>query len=186
LAAGSLLAIVLRTAITRVQVRNLSGLLIVSSLFLALAGEPFGIIDRTRLLGAAFQWTLLNLLFAGVVLLVLLVGSSEKKRYVNIAMLRFVGYISYGLYLNHLLAFRMYDRIGRHYLPQLIPTSGHFELVLLRFAVAGGAAVFVAYLSRRFFEERFLRLKDTVVPRITGVGGDPMLPAVSVSDTRVA
>src|SRR5450631_4755576 len=116
----------------------------------------------------------------------LLAGSGTGKRYVNISFLRFLGYISYGLYLDHLLAFRMYDRICRHYLPQLIPSNGHFALVLLRFALAGGGAIGAAYLSRRFFEERFLRLKDSLVPQSSGLNGEPAMTGNPVVETRVA
>ncbi len=162
LAMGGLLAILLRTPVTRRQVQRICGWLLGSAVLLGIAGKPFGILTRDRLLGAALQWSVIHAFFAGVLLLFLLAGTSSLKRYVNITVLQFVGYLSYGLYLDHLLAFRMYDRIGHRYLPQLIPTNGQFGLVLLRFVLAGGAAIAVAYLSRRFFEERFLRLKDSL------------------------
>jgi peptidoglycan/LPS O-acetylase OafA/YrhL len=168
LAAGSLLAIVLRTPVTRPQVKTLCSSLLGASILVGLAGQPFGILTRNRLLGAALQFTIINGFFAGILLLFLLAGTSTAKRWVNLSLLRFLGYLSYGLYLNHLLAFRVYDRICRHYLPQFTPSNGHFALVLLRFAVAGGGAIGAAYLSRRFFEERFLRLKDSLVPKTSG------------------
>jgi len=40
--------------------------------------------------------------------------------------------------------------------------DGHFGLVVLRFFVAGGIAVALAYLSRRYFEETFLQMKGKV------------------------
>jgi peptidoglycan/LPS O-acetylase OafA/YrhL len=168
LAAGSLLAIVLRTSVTRAQVKTLCRSLLGASILLGLAGRPFGILTRNRLLGAALQFTMLNGFFAGILLVFLLAGTSNARRYVNLSPLRFLGYLSYGLYLNHLLAFRIYDRICRHYLPQFTPSNGHFALVLLRFALAGGGAIGAAYFSRRFFEERFLRLKDSLVPNTSG------------------
>jgi peptidoglycan/LPS O-acetylase OafA/YrhL len=58
----------------------------------------------------------------------------------------------------------MYDKLSRHYWPQLQPSDGHFGLVVLRFLVAGGFAISLAYLSRRYFEERFLQLKNRLVP----------------------
>jgi peptidoglycan/LPS O-acetylase OafA/YrhL len=165
LAAGSLLAVALRTPATRPQVKTLCSSLLSASILVALAGQPFGILTRNRLLGAALQFTTINGFFAGILLLFLLAGTSPAKRFVNFSPFRFLGYLSYGLYLNHLLAFRLYDRICRHYLPQLTPSSGHFALVLLRFTLAGGGAIGAAYLSRRFFEEKFLRLKDSLVPK---------------------
>jgi len=186
LAAGSLLAIILRTSVTRVQVKRLCWLLVGVACLLGLAGRPFGILTRDRLLGAALQWTVIHIFFAGILLLFLLAGSSSGKRYVNVSILRFLGYISYGLYLDHLLAFRVYDRICRHYLPQFVPTNGHFALVVLRFALAGGGAIGVAYLSRRFFEERFLRLKDSLVPKSPVANPEPMNTDDPVADTQVA
>jgi peptidoglycan/LPS O-acetylase OafA/YrhL len=168
LAAGSLLAIVLRTSVTRAQVKTLCRTLLGASILLGIAGQPFGILTRNQLLGAALQFTTINGFFAGILLLFLLAGTSNARRYVNLSLLRFLGYLSYGLYLNHLLAFRIYDRLCRHYLPQFIPSNGHFALVLLRFALASGGAIGTAYLSRRFFEERFLRLKDSLVPKTSG------------------
>jgi peptidoglycan/LPS O-acetylase OafA/YrhL len=162
LAAGSLLAIVLRTDITRKRIQQLCVLLLSLGLLLGILGPPFGITTRERLLGAALQHTTVNIFFAGVLLLFLLAGTSSKKHYVHNSVLRFFGYISYGLYLNHILAFRMYNRICLRYWPWLIPSNNHFELVVLKFAVGGGFAVGVAYLSRKYFEEPFLRIKDRI------------------------
>src|SRR5580693_6807900 len=162
LAAGSLLAIVLRTTITRKRVQQLCVLLLSLSLVAGILGRPFGITTRERLLGAALQHTTVNIFFAGVLLLFLLAGTSSKKHYVHNSVLHFFGYISYGLYLDHILAFRIYNRICLRYWPWLVPSNNHFELVLLKFAVAGGFAVGAAYLSRKYFEEPFLRIKDRI------------------------
>jgi len=62
------------------------------------------------------------------------------------------------------MMFRIYDKTTQAYWPQLEPSAGHFGLVVVRFVVAGGAAVGLAYLSRKYYEERFLRLKDRVSP----------------------
>lgn len=186
LAAGCLLAIVLRTPVTRSQVKAFCGFLLGASILAALAGAPFGILTRNQLLGATLQLSMINVFFAGVLLLFLLAGSGAGKSFVNIRILRFLGFISYGLYLDHLLAFRIYDRICRHFWPQLIPTNGHFALVLLRFALAASGAIAAAYLSRRFFEERFLRLKDSLVPQSSSADVPPAIATGAVADTRVA
>jgi peptidoglycan/LPS O-acetylase OafA/YrhL len=136
LAAGSLLAILLRAPVPGGQVKSPCWLLLVSAPLLRLAGRPLGILTRDRLLGAAIQWTIIHVFFAGVLLVFLLAGSGSGKQYVNVSILRFLGYISYGLCLDHLLASRVYDRICRHHLPQFIPSNGHFALVLL-----GGGAI---------------------------------------------
>jgi peptidoglycan/LPS O-acetylase OafA/YrhL len=184
LAAGGLLAIVLRTAINRKQATRLCALLLSSGILLGLLGRPFGITTRERFLGAALQHTTINIFFAGVVLLFLLFGTSSRKLHVNNSVLRFFGYISYGLYLDHILAFRMYDRICLRYRPGLLPSDGHFELVLLKFAVAGGLAIGAAYLSRKYFEERFLQLKDHLVPHTAAIA-NAELPNVGVAEPSV-
>lgn len=73
------------------------------------------------------------------------------------SVLIFLGYISYGLYLIHQLVFMLYDRLFAgtwvgdfHY--QLAP-------LFLRIAVCVSVSILLAYLSRRYFEEPFLRLK---------------------------
>jgi peptidoglycan/LPS O-acetylase OafA/YrhL len=167
LAAGSLIAIVLRTRISRKQVWTLCSMLMASAAVLVAVGRPFGITTRNRLLGAGLQYTLITLVCAGILLMFLLAGTSRAKSFVNVSPLRFLGYISYGLYLNHFLAFRVYDLMCRRYFPSLLPSSGHFALVLLKFALAGGGAIVVAYVSRKYYEERFLRLKDSLVPKVS-------------------
>jgi peptidoglycan/LPS O-acetylase OafA/YrhL len=181
LAAGSLLAITLRTAITRRQATRLCALLLSCAVLVGILGRPFGITTRERLLGAALQHTTINVFFVGFLLLFLLVGTGSRQRYANNSVLRFFGYISYGLYLNHILAFRMYDRICLRFWPSLIPSNERFELVLVKSAVAGGLAIGAAYLSRKYFEERFLRLKDHLVP-LTPALADTKLLNVPVAE----
>jgi peptidoglycan/LPS O-acetylase OafA/YrhL len=165
LAAGSLLAVLLRTGVSRHSIRALSAGLIASAILLGAAGAPFGIGTRSRLLGAALQMSIVNVLAAGILLLFLLVGTGRDRSFVTLRPLRWLGYLSYGLYLDHILAFRIYDRLCERYFPQIIARPGDFALVSLRFTLSGGAATALAYLSRRYFEERFLRLKDAMVPK---------------------
>jgi len=159
LALGSLLAVVLRGGPTRAQLWTVSAIAMALGFAAALLGEPFGILTRNSMLGAAFQHSVIHIFFTGILLLALLVGTSRWRGWVNIGWLQFFGYISYGLYLVHLLAFRMYDRLCRAFVPSLLLTSGRFDLLILRFVVAASAAIAIAYLSRVYFEERFLRLK---------------------------
>jgi peptidoglycan/LPS O-acetylase OafA/YrhL len=68
----------------------------------------------------------------------------------------FLGDISYGLYLIHLLLLQIYDRVfgtGFAHDPWLL---------VVRFVVANGVAVGVAMVSRRWFEDPILRLKGRI------------------------
>ena len=171
LAAGSLLALVLRTPISRKQATNLAIFLLTLSAILLLAGSNFGILSRqTRILGASIQLTLVNSFFAGLLVLLLLVGSGPRKNLVKSAILQFFGYISYGLYLIHPLIFRLYDVATRRLLPSLVPSVDNFSLIVLRFGVVGCVAVGLAFISRKYYEEWFLKLKESVAPPTEATG----------------
>jgi peptidoglycan/LPS O-acetylase OafA/YrhL len=165
LAMGGLLAVVLRSTLGWRQLQRLCGLLLATASGVAILGRPFGMLTRDNLLGAALQLTVINLGFTGVVLLVLLLGAGSWSRFVNNPALGFLGYVSYGLYLVHLLIFRIYDKLVQLCWPQLQPQDGQFALIVLRFVCAAGFSVGLAYLSRRFFEERFLSLKDRLMAK---------------------
>jgi len=74
-------------------------------------------------------------------------------------LLEFFGEISYGLYLYHLLVFSGFEWL----LNKGIIRRLHIDPMLgltIRLLVCGGIAVGIAYLSRRYIEEPFLRLKS--------------------------
>jgi peptidoglycan/LPS O-acetylase OafA/YrhL len=101
----------------------------------------------------------LNILFTGVVGLALVVGTSRWRSLVNRPVLQFLGEISYGIYLLHMLVFDLADHIFAIGFPNLPAIIGPFAMMILRFAIAGGFTVALAFLSRRYFEEPFLRMK---------------------------
>jgi peptidoglycan/LPS O-acetylase OafA/YrhL len=165
LAAGSLLALVLRTSISRKQVLVGMAFLLTMATILLIAGAPFGMLSRQTILGASLQLTLVNTFFAGLLILFLVLGSSSQKGMVNSSALQFFGYISYGLYLIHPLIFRIYDQSMRAFWPWLQPSAGHFGLIVLRFALVSALAIALSFLSRKYYEEWFLRLKERVAPQ---------------------
>jgi peptidoglycan/LPS O-acetylase OafA/YrhL len=164
LAAGSLLAIVLRSSISRKHAAAGAAILLTIAPVLMIAGTPFGMLSRQTILGASLQITLVNVFFAGVLLLFLIVGSSPNSKLVHSSFLGFFGYISYGLYLVHPMVFRVYDKLTGKFWPWLQPSEGRFGLIVLRFAVVSIVAVSVAYISRKYYEEWFLQLKDRIAP----------------------
>jgi peptidoglycan/LPS O-acetylase OafA/YrhL len=128
---------------------------------LLVLGAPFGILLNRTLLGGVLRSTALNIFFAGGLGSLLVIGSSNLKWIVQRPILQFFGRISYGLYLFHMLAF---DFAG-HLLgllvrnaEQIVPKN--FPLMCLRFTIAATLATTVAALSRKYFEERFLVLKE--------------------------
>jgi peptidoglycan/LPS O-acetylase OafA/YrhL len=77
--------------------------------------------------------------------------------------LSFLGWISYGLYLVHQLVFLVFDRVARGRVSMDAQASPVY--LVLRCVVVLAASVAIAYLSRRYFEEPFLRRKDALCSR---------------------
>jgi peptidoglycan/LPS O-acetylase OafA/YrhL len=81
----------------------------------------------------------------------------------------FLGYISYGLYLVHMLVFDLYDR----YLARtaLGAYEHSFALLSLRAVGCSGASILIAWLSRSTLEAWFLRRR--VSPARPVLAGTP-------------
>ena len=109
--------------------------------------------------GGALHITGFNSFFLGLLAISLLLGSRFDIRS---QALEFFGRISYGLYLVHLLCFDLYDHFCSRYFPSAENASGHFGLMAVRFGLSATLAIAIATLSRRYFEEPFLRLKDRI------------------------
>jgi peptidoglycan/LPS O-acetylase OafA/YrhL len=162
LAMGALVAIYLRTKwATHKRVFFTGIFLILIAIGVLLIGLPFGILHRSTFIGAIFQIAPWNILFAGILLLTLVIGTSNFKRIVLSPWLRFFGYISYGLYLINLLIFYEFDKIVKFISPSFNIILQETEYgIILRFLIAGGLSVLIATISRKYFEAFFLKFKD--------------------------
>lgn len=162
-AAGAFLALVIRDQwCTRRRLAMLSISVGLGAVLLLLLGAPFGILSRQNFSGAVFMLTAAHLLFAGLLGLTLLAGTSAWKPLVNHRLLSFYGEISYGLYLIHWAIFVAYDFLAAHFAPRLGQFVGDINVATLRFVIVLAAATLLAWISRRFFEERFLQLKSLI------------------------
>jgi peptidoglycan/LPS O-acetylase OafA/YrhL len=160
LAMGATLAAVMRGPWgTRSNLKRIALLCIGISLGTFIFGSPFGIFRASRFLGVTVRETPLNLFFVGVLATMLLLGTSRWKSLVCRPVLQFFGEISYGVYLLHMLVFEFLDHLwgAQHAAAR---EKGHIGFMLLRFAVGGALTVAIAYLSRWYFEQPFLRLKQ--------------------------
>jgi peptidoglycan/LPS O-acetylase OafA/YrhL len=130
-------------------------------------GTPLGILKpSTTFFGGVFWTTAVNLVYAAVLGCALLIGTSRFKWIVNRPLLQWFGYVSYGLYLIQMLAFDFVD----HWIAKFFPAyyarmSGDLGILTVRFLASSAVAITAAFLSRRYFEERFLRLKDRLLVR---------------------
>ncbi len=160
-AAGAILALVAREpSATRTSFAALSGLAAFACFALLFFGAPLGILSRRNLSGAAFMLTAGHLLCFGLVGISLVVGSSPWKSVVNFRFLSFYGKISYGLYLIHWLVFEAYDAFIGRYATTLAGFHDNFRLLAVRFLCVTAIATLLAWLSRTYYEEIFLRLKS--------------------------
>lgn len=117
--------------------------------FLFLAGQRWA--DATVLKSAC------NLASAGFLSCMLLVGTGPWRFLVDRPILKFYGFISYGLYLAHIFAFHASDILFSNRLSLLINWKPMIA-TLLHFASGLLLGTVIAYLSRRSLEERFLRV----------------------------
>jgi peptidoglycan/LPS O-acetylase OafA/YrhL len=182
---GALLALFVRKeGFSRRQlVWGSAGALSLGAAILA-AGAPYGILSRQTLLGSTFELTAANMVFAGVIGATLLLATSGWSFLVRIPVLEFYGDISYGFYLVHWLVFLWYDALAKTYFPGYAATSGHFWLIMMRFAVASAVATLLATISRHYIEEPFMRLKDrfTAAKRPVVSGALPSMTAIRAED----
>jgi peptidoglycan/LPS O-acetylase OafA/YrhL len=123
--------------------------------------------------GGSFHVTGIDAFFAGVVTVTLLVGSRFAVRQ---PVLEFFGEISYGLYLVHILFFDLYDHFRGRFFQNFSSGEGHFGIMVFRFLVVAGCSVGFAYLSRWYYEEPFLRLKNRFSATPRPLEAEPVLP----------
>jgi peptidoglycan/LPS O-acetylase OafA/YrhL len=153
LALGALLAIWLRQPwFQRIQLSRIALPLLIAGVasFVLVSGHPFA--------DAVFSFVACNLASAGLLSCILLMGTSRWRFMVDRPVLKFLGFISYGLYLIHVLAFRLVEILFSRPLLALSSGGNPTSAMLLRFLGGSGLAIAVAYLSRRWLEERFLRM----------------------------
>jgi peptidoglycan/LPS O-acetylase OafA/YrhL len=153
LSLGALLAIWLRmSSFRRDQLARIAlpVMVLSSAAFLFLGGHPWA--DATVVKSAC------NLASAGFLSCMLLVGTSKWGFVIDRPILRFFGFISYGLYLVHVATFHLIDIMLSHHLAILIGNGKPMIATLLRFGSGLVVGTGIAYLSRRFFEEKFLRV----------------------------
>jgi peptidoglycan/LPS O-acetylase OafA/YrhL len=139
----------------------MGGLLGVGTILLGI-GVSTHLLHRTSAAGAAFQPEPFIVLFSGLVMAALLWGDRPRVLWWTVP-LRFLGYISYGLYMLHTLVFQAYDKLAAR--PGLAqPKEMSLPAGLFRFAIVFMVSVFICFLSRRYFEDYFLRLKSRLAP----------------------
>jgi peptidoglycan/LPS O-acetylase OafA/YrhL len=166
LAMGSLLAVLSRGILAeRARMGRFSVAIFAVAIAMLAVLAPVGILQGSTFTGGVFRLTAINLACTGILGFILFVGTSRWRSVVRRPVLQFFGEISYGLYLIHMLATDFLDHWMIRYFPGTYSALPfHFDYMVLRFVVNTGFAVALAVLSRRYFEEPFLKLKDRWTP----------------------
>ena len=89
-------------------------------------------------------------------LLTLSLGQGAVARAMRVSWLRWLGGISYGVYVYHVLFSNLFHQLGQRIAPH---ASREAQLCLI-FFVAAGLTLLISWLSFRFFESPILKLKD--------------------------
>lgn len=150
LACGAALALAIRIfRWNRRRLLKISATVLVVSFATWCLGIPFGILARKgNYLGAALQVTPINVGFTGLLTLFLLVGTSRWKSLVLARPLRYLGYISYGLYLIQWL--RLPDaRMGAQTRRSRGQVAHALHPIRCGVSCCGGAGACVAQVFRR-------------------------------------
>jgi peptidoglycan/LPS O-acetylase OafA/YrhL len=168
LAWGAFLALAVRaSASDRTKVLRMSIAFFVAATLLTAVGIPFGITTRQTAIGEALQSVPWSLGFTGLLGISLVLGTGPWKNFSSSSFLQFFGRISYGLYMYHLLVFVAYSKMAHWTIPQFLEKLSPWQEMWLRFSIAVPAAVGISYISRRYFEEFFLGMKDRFTPTVT-------------------
>ena len=155
LALGGLLAVFGRSShASRANLLKLAALAAVGAI-----GAMTVSIVVPRSVAIGIRSTCVNYFAFSTVAAVLWLGTGAYRGLVNLRLLSFFGYISYGLYLIHMLFLDLYSGAVAKFIPFLsVGTS--FAKCCLQLLIAMGLAAAMAYLSRITYEEFFLRMKD--------------------------
>jgi peptidoglycan/LPS O-acetylase OafA/YrhL len=156
LAVGAAISILCRS-----ERLTLKGLVWIGAIAICIPGltllvlSNMGVTPKDGVLGASVMYSMLEWLTGGMLILMLYAYRTSPIQK-GLAFLLFFGEISYGLYLIHMLCEILYDRLaGNGYLT-------HPGALLSRFVITNGVAVLLATLSKRYFENPLMRLKQKI------------------------
>jgi len=144
---AALVALALTPARERLQ--RVSKVLLASGAGMTCLAWRIGALSRTAIAGAALQQSCVALCFAGFLAYLLARRDSPAHRVLRLRALGWLGEISYGTYLSHLLVLDAFNRVWSAFER---PAPATFAAVVFRAAVCLGATVLLARAMRTWIE----------------------------------
>lgn len=160
LALGAILAIWLRSPLfDRRFAHKLAAAFGAAFLLITVIGYPFGILQAQSVASGALRYTQAQCLFASMMVLALAYSGSRYTAILRHPFALFSAGLSYCIYLIHVVMGEVYywilNRIG---VDELV-SFGLSGSMLARTLAVFGLSIGVAWLSQRYLEAPFLRLK---------------------------
>ena len=116
-------------------------------------GLAGGTVEMTKRSCATSGLALITVFFAGFMVLAMKGGWIQRA--MQVAWLRWIGKISYGIYVFHILLAPFYGWLSNH----LAPHAGRVEGIALRGVINWVLTTLIAWASFRFFESPILGLR---------------------------
>lgn len=160
LALGALLAIWLRSShFNRPFAHKLSAAFAAIFLLISIAGYPYGIASGQSTISGALRYTQSQFLFASLIVLGLAYAGTSYTAILRHPVSIFIASLSYCIYLVHVvMGDAYYWTLNRLGIDEIL-SFGLVGSMFARSAVVLVASIAVAWLSQRYLEAPFLRLK---------------------------
>jgi peptidoglycan/LPS O-acetylase OafA/YrhL len=184
LALGAIVAIWIRSRYaTRKYAWALAAVLANVSVFVTVAGLPFGSMGTQTVGSSAFRYTQAQMFFAACLVLALAYRGTPYTAILRTRFTRLTADYSYCIYLVHLALFDLYYYVlsSRHI--DDVTRFGPVGALALRSVAIAAAAFAVAAVSKRWLEDPFLKLKRyfaSAPPR--AVAAPAPAPAAAATD----
>ncbi len=146
-----------------VQVRNFQSIIkwlsILSAIILALKILLTGDVEKTNTFTATIGYTLIALLFGGLLLLTLVKKNKMLNYLTSLRFIRFTGKISYGLYIIHWPLFLFgFGLVNKIFGVLNVPVSEQ-TIYIVNILVCLPTSYLIIFLSFKYYESYFLKKK---------------------------
>lgn len=160
LAWGALLALLMRSDwFTWPRIKRTAVVAISTGVVIVIAGLPFGILSRERLIGSVLLYSAMQMIFAGTIAIALLPQETRLATLLTWRPLTWCGKVSYCFYLVHVFCFHTVNWLFAKANLDPAATIGRLADVTLRAVIGTVAAFIIAALSWRYLESPVLSLK---------------------------